>query len=261
MKVLPPGTLLQLMYLRERLEHIPVGKFIEIGPGSGEVTQLLLDLGWSGKAYDLGESTVHDLKERFATEIDTHRLAVLNEDFILSAQPESVDLVISCMVMEHFDDSTQSRYMQAAERALKPVGLMIGIVPSSPEHWGIEDDIAGHCRRYTRQDVKQLTVDNKWNLLHVAGLTYPISNLLLPVSNFLVRRNESQKLTLSALDRTKLSGRRRVRFKTHFPPLLGLFLNPITLYPLHLLQKMFAKSDRTLVLMFEARPENGAVNL
>ena len=47
-RVLPPGTILQLMYLRERLENIKPGRFIEIGPGSGEISGLLLDLGWTG---------------------------------------------------------------------------------------------------------------------------------------------------------------------------------------------------------------------
>lgn len=254
MKVLPPGTLLQLMYLRERLEKIPVGAFAEIGPGSGEITRLLLDMGWSGIAYDLGENTIADLKVRFEAEINADRISVLNQDFLLSSPQNSVDLVISCMVMEHLEDATQIQFMQTASRALKPNGRMISLVPSSPRHWGIEDDIAGHCRRYTRQDVIRLASDNQWELLHVAGLTFPVSNLLLPVSNFLVQRSESKKLTLSALERTKLSGRRQVKYKTHFPSLLGLLLNQYTVYPFHLLQKLFAKSDRALVLLFEAVP-------
>ncbi len=254
MKVLPPGTLLQLMYLRERLERIPAGTFAEVGPGSGEITRLLLDMGWSGSAYDLGENTIADLKERFAAEISADRIAVLNQDFLLSSPQNSVDLVISCMVMEHLDDALQTQFMRVASRALKPNGRMISLVPSSPAHWGIEDDIAGHCRRYTRPDVARLASDNHWDLLHVAGLTFPVSNLLLPVSNYLVRRSEGQKLALSALERTKLSGRRQVKYKTHFPSLLGLLLNEYTLYPFHLLQKFFAKSDRALVLLFEAVP-------
>ena len=48
MRALPPGTILQLMYLRERLRNIKPGRFIEIGPGSGEITRLLLELGWAG---------------------------------------------------------------------------------------------------------------------------------------------------------------------------------------------------------------------
>ena len=46
--VLPPGTLLQHMYLRERLRDRPAGTFVEVGVGSGHMSRLLLDLGWSG---------------------------------------------------------------------------------------------------------------------------------------------------------------------------------------------------------------------
>ena len=51
--VLPPGTLLQHMYLRERLRTRPPGTFVEVGVGSGHLSRLLLDLGWRGIGYDL----------------------------------------------------------------------------------------------------------------------------------------------------------------------------------------------------------------
>ncbi|WP_373085382.1 class I SAM-dependent methyltransferase [Sneathiella sp.] len=255
MKVLPPGTLLQLMYLKERLNRIPSGKFIEIGPGSGEITRLLLDSGWSGYSYDLDGKTITALKERFSQEITENRLAPTNADFVLSPPPsEKVDLVISCMVMEHLEEETQTAYMRTAAECLKNNGIMIALVPSSPAHWGIEDDIAGHCRRYTRASVTALTESSGYILRHAAGLTFPVSNLLLPISNFLVNRSERSKLKLSALDRTKLSGRRQVMFKTYFPVLLGVVLNKYALFPLHIIQKLFSNSERSLVLYFEAQP-------
>ena len=156
------------------------------------------------------------------------------------------------MVMEHLDETLQSTFLARAAASLEPTGLMIALVPGSPQHWGIEDDIAGHCRRYTRGAVQELLREHHWRLNHLAGLTFPLSNLLLPLSNFLVRRSEAQKLALSALERTRQSGRRVVRFKTHFPALLGLLLNEATLYPLHLLQKACAQVESALVLFFEA---------
>jgi phospholipid N-methyltransferase len=254
MLVLPPGTLLQLMYLRERIRQIPSGRFIEIGPGSGEITGLLLDHGWSGCSYDLEAKTVANLKERFTKEIVEQRFTPINDDFLLSPPPhEKVDLVISCMVMEHLEEDAQNTFMKMSADYLKKGGVMIGLVPSSPAHWGIEDDIAGHCRRYTRNSIETLVSVNGWKLLHIAGLTFPISNLLLPVSNFLVNRSERSKLDLSPLDRTKQSGRRQVKYKTYFPSVLGILLNKFTLFPLYLLQKMFIKSEGALVLYFEAQ--------
>lgn len=257
MVVLPPGTLLQLMYLRERIRQVLPGRFIEIGPGSGEITRLLLDHGWSGCSYDLEAKTIATLRERFAKEIAEQRFMPINDDFLTIRSSEKADLVISCMVMEHLDDDAQNTFMKKSAEYLKESGIMIGLVPSSPDHWGIEDDIAGHCRRYTRVGIETLATVNGWKLLHIAGLTFPISNILLPVSNFLVNRNERSRLDLSPLDRTKLSGRRQVKFKTHFPIILGILLNEFTLFPIHLIQKLFVKSERALVLYFEAQPCSG----
>jgi SAM-dependent methyltransferase len=258
--VLPPGTLLQLMYLDERLKRMPPGRFIEIGPGSGEITARLAKLGWRGTVYDLSEDTISGLAKRFANEIREGRIEAKVGDFLQSAAPERpesrADLVISCMVMEHLDDAGECAFMRQAARQLRPHGLVIGFVPASPAHWGIEDDIAGHCRRYSRQSLKTLLETTGWVPRHLAGLTYPISNILLPLSDLLVRRSEAQKLALPVIERTRLSGRRNVRFKTHFPALLKLVLNDTAMLPLHWMQKAFTRSERALVLYFEAARRN-----
>jgi len=255
-KGLPPGTILQLMYLRERLAQVQPGRFVEVGPGAGHITALLLESGWSGDVFDLEGTTVDGLRERFRSAIEAGWLSVHQSDFVVDGErlAAGVDLVISCMVMEHLDDAQESAFMTAAARLLRPGGRMIGIVPGSPAAWGIEDDIAGHLRRYTRTALAGLTARTGWRLLHISGLTYPVSNLLLPVSNWLVLRHEKSKLDLPLLDRTKQSGRRQVRFKTHFPALLDGLLNDITLRPLHWLQKLASGRESALVLYFEAQP-------
>lgn len=254
MRVLPPGTLLQLKYLDERLSLLEPGYFIEIGPGSGEITRLLLQRGWSGRSYDLEAKTIELLKLRFKHEINTGRLEALNENYLLAESSKNADLVISCMVMEHLEDDFQLEFMVTSVAHLKQGGVMIGIVPGSPGHWGVEDDIAGHCRRYTRNSIQELATACGWRLIHITGLTFPISNLLLPISNFLVSRSELSKLSLSTLERTKQSGHREVKFKTHFPSLLGIVLNEYTIYPLHLIQKLFSTSEKALVIYFELIP-------
>ncbi len=257
MSVLPPGTILQLMYLRERLRNIEPGCFIEIGPGSGEVTNLLLELGWVGVSYDLEPRTVELLKNRFSRVIFEGRFNAKNEDYLsIDANSEvKVDLIISCMVMEHLSDDLENKFMKLSSELLCDNGLMIGFVPSSPAHWGVEDDIAGHCRRYTRDALCKLANSNGWYIRNLTGLTYPLSNILLPISNFLVRRAEKSKLTMTDLEKTKASGIRDLQFKTNFSSILSLLLNRHVLLPLYWIQKVFSFSSNSLVLYFEAAPK------
>ncbi|NKK61367.1 methyltransferase domain-containing protein [Rhizobium leguminosarum bv. viciae] len=254
MKALPPGTILQLMYLSERLERLQPGRFIEIGAGNGEITSLLLSRGWIGSVYEFDADTTARLKERFADEIVEDRLVLSNSNYVRS-ETADVDIVISSMVMEHLSDEDEALFMQKSRANLEHKhGTLIGIVPAGPRYWGIEDEIAGHFRRYTPDRIEAVARACGWSLQHLKGLTFPVSNLLLPVSNYLVTKQEGAKVSLSKLEQTKESGRRNVKFKTTFPSIFSLILNQYTMYPLHLLQKVLGPTNRSLVLYFEARP-------
>ena len=252
---LPPGTILQLMYLEERLRDTPPGRFIEIGPGGGEITNLLLKLGWQGQSVDLDETTVLRLENRFNVEVQQGRFLCRCADFLSLDERATADLVISCMVLEHLDDEEQSRFWRKTAEALDEGGIMIALVPASQSHWGIEDEIAGHYRRYDRAQVEAVAGSNNFDIAHMAGLTFPLSNWLLPISNYLVWRAEARHLDLSMEERTKLSGRREVSLKTTFPDIFSLVLNRFTLYPFYLLQKWSLRSKRALVIYFEAKPD------
>lgn len=250
----PPGEILQLLYLQERLQLIAPRTFIEVGPGRGAISRLLLNLGWRGVAYELGEDSAAEIQQTFCTEIAQGQYKIIAGDWLSSLGNGPAELVVSCMVMEHLDHRMEAAFMRHAAASLSPGGRMIGFVPAAPQYWGIEDDIAGHHRRYTREALQNLMARTGWRLTHVAGLTYPLSNLLLPISNRLVKRAEQKMLELSRVERTVRSGRRNVPGKTHFPAALGLLLNSTMMRPFHWLQKWCRRSENALVIYFEAEP-------
>jgi SAM-dependent methyltransferase len=256
---LPPGTLLQHMYLRERLRRRSPGRFVEVGVGRGELSNILLDLGWTGIGYDVSDDAVTVAGEVNGAQIARGRYELRAEDWLNVEPSARVDLVISSMVIEHLADEEEERYFERCRSWLRPGGLAILFVPASPAHWGIEDEIAGHVRRYTRQGIERRLRELEWVPGHVAGLTYPLSNVLLPLSNILVRRAEEGKRELSMEERTRRSGVRDVPLKTRFSPAFGLLLNRFTLYPFHLLQKAGRTSAKALVLYVECGPLNSTV--
>lgn len=252
--MLPPGTILQLMYLKERLRDVPPGRFIEIGVGQGHLSACLLALGWNGTGFELDPASSRAALERNAEAVATGRYDVRNVDWLDCVPDAKADLLVSCMVLEHFDDSGEARYLDQCRRWLSPRGLGVLLVPGSPQDWGIEDDIAGHYRRYSRESLSARLSALGWRVQHMAGLTFPLSNALLPVSNALVRRAEGTRQAWSMAERTMASGKREVVGKTAFPSWAGLLLNETAMYPLHLVQKLFRGARRALVLYAEFVP-------
>ncbi|MFL0647392.1 hypothetical protein AB7310_05915 [Cylindrospermopsis raciborskii UAM/DH-BiRr] len=141
------------------------------------------------------------------------------------------------MVLEHLNTEEESSYFITTRNILDEKGTAILLVPSCPDYWGCEDEIAGHYRRYTFAEIRQKLSSFGFAVKDLAGLTYPISNILYPVSELLVSRAESKLKSQTMLARTQRSGNRNVFLKTNFPNILGLVLNELTMYPFHLLQK------------------------
>jgi SAM-dependent methyltransferase len=249
---LPPGTILQRLYLRRRLKHVRPGRFVEVGTGTGDLAELLIGLGWQGVGYELNPDAAATARRRNPT------FEVREADWLDAApEAETADLVISSMVIEHLVDDDEAKYFQRAAEWLRPGGMAVVLTPGSPAHWGVEDDIAGHQRRYTRKGMADRLRELGWKADHLVGLTYPLSNLLLPISNRLVARAELDRLQLSERDRTVLSGNRDVPGKTSLPPVADVLVNEMTMYPWHLLQRLFADHRHALVLYLEARPIPG----
>lgn len=239
------------MYLRRRLRHRPPGVFEEVGAGRGILSRLLLDLGWRGTAFDLNADALHAASALNADAVRDGRFATRHESWFDAEPARPVDLVLSCMVVEHFDDDLEARYFLKCRDALAPMGRGVLFVPGSPRHWGVEDEIAGHYRRYTIDTLAARLRELGLQPHHLAGLTWPLSNLLLPVSNFLVGRREGEKKKMTLSERTELSGNRDVAWKTTFPPATKLLLNEVVMLPAYGLQLLGRGNRKAMVVYAE----------
>ena len=259
MEEIAPGYILQRMHLRKRISRWKQdgrSTFIEVGSGNGINSQLFLSNGLKGVAFDLNPDSCAINQSRNQKFVDRGDFKVLHEDFLEAEGLDKVDIVFSSMVIEHLDEQQVNQYFEKCKACLNPGGLIVSIVPANMKFWGIEDEIAGHYKRYTMKCFDRLATIHHLQTVQQVGLTYPLSNILLKLSNRLVRHGEKKKLELGIDDRTRLSGNRKVKFKTHFPRYMKLILNEFTLYPFHLMQQFFRTNSGAMVIHCEFQNGN-----
>jgi SAM-dependent methyltransferase len=252
-----PGTILQLMYIKKRLRFIAKtnSTFLEIGAGNGILSNLLLQMGFNGTGVDMNVSACENNKKLNSSFIKNKRYSVCNDDF-MSMGNVKFDFVISCMVIEHIPDDLLKLFIDKCKQVLNPGGRIIYLVPSSMKYWGIEDEIAGHIKRYEYSTIETLGNTNNLAIEHVAGLTYPLSNWLFSLSNRIIKKKETDKLNLSLQDRTIYTGNRNILYKTKFPGIFNIVLNPVILYPLYVLQNMNLTNPNAMVIYCELANTN-----
>ena len=77
---------------------------------------------------------------------------LLNGDLSkLPIRPESVGLIVAMDILEHLDDDATG--IRSFHQALKQQGVLIITVPAFGFLWGTQDEVTGHKRRYSRQEI------------------------------------------------------------------------------------------------------------
>jgi SAM-dependent methyltransferase len=251
-KGLAPGTILQFMFIKNRLNKI-IGNnkiFIEVGSGNGHLSNLLLNNNYKGFGVDLNSSACQNNAMLNEDYIKLKKYNIHNGDFNNQVQ-NNFDFLISSMVIEHINDEDLKVFINNAKKIIKPNGKLVFLVPSNMDAWGIEDDIAGHVKRYTFKDINELALNNELKVDYKCGLNYPVSNWLLKLSNRIVNKNEAHLKSKTELEKTIYTGNRNVKYKTVFPSYLNIVLNEIVLLPFYWLQRLNANNQKSLVMYFE----------
>lgn len=130
------------------------GPVLETGSGPGIITRLLLDKGFTVTGVDVNEEILKRLRKQFQDTPD--RFAALQADIAradLAALPGAPFGTVLCLnLLEHIDDDLAALWNM--ERALKPGGRLIVLVPAHPWLYGSMDEMFGHRRRYRRSELE-----------------------------------------------------------------------------------------------------------
>jgi SAM-dependent methyltransferase len=163
----------------------PPGRFVEMGAGTGHMTRIFLDRGFSGACHDLGEDSRRMMQENLA--YAGKRIAVVDD---LAELPEAAfDYLFAFEVLEHIGADLE--VLRGWMRYLKPGGRLLVSVPAHARKYGRSDEIVGHVRRYEKVALQTLLSAVGVSDIRIVNYGFPATELTRRLSNRLIRNDRS----------------------------------------------------------------------
>lgn len=133
-------------------------RVIELGAGTGNFTELLLDKELV-VAVDNDEAAIVNIRERFSDfeNLVAHNIDISNPE-LLELRRYNAKTVVCINVLEHIeDDASALLYMY---KLLPEEGKLALLVPAFQSLFGSFDLLVGHYRRYVKKDLHTKLTDS-----------------------------------------------------------------------------------------------------
>lgn len=195
-----PRYLLRRHCIRRLIRGLPPGEVLEVGCAQGDTLRLLAERGFRGLGVDLSEEAVAMAARTLAGFEGRVRAGLAGAE----EGTGPYDYLVSFEVLEHIEDD---RAAVARWRGfLRPGGRLILSVPADPRKWGPSDEAVGHCRRYTRDGLRQLLEDAGFRVERLWGYGFPMANVSQYFGNRADRRRAAELAAVPRETRSARSG-------------------------------------------------------
>jgi SAM-dependent methyltransferase len=133
------------------------GSALDIGCGDGFFTFNLIKEGYVVDAIDISLEAIKSTKDRLEKSGLTPCVNLFNKNIFEFKPNEKYDLILCLEVLEHIEQDTKA--LKQMNGWLNEGGILILSIPHRQDLWNYSDEVGGHCRRYSKEDVT-----NKLNL-------------------------------------------------------------------------------------------------
>ncbi len=216
----------------EILRHLKPGKkFLEIGAGNFQLSIELLNYFNTGVSLDF-HPDVDEVYASLSADFKK-RLEVRKTDFLTTDFNETYDCIVACEVMEHVHNDAD--FLNKILQLLKPKGQIIISVPARMKYWSTHDEIAGHIKRYEKDEV--LNLFDKFQNVKVVSYGYPFVNLLRFARIMLAKRQYKERQNWNQKQLTTKSGMETL------PSFLRFLVNKKVFLPFNLFARFFNNFD------------------
>jgi len=196
---LPPNAALRWHVVRRHVQALAPATVLECGTGQGAVGARLCQ-----RAAYVGVEPDAESRATAAGRLPSGTRLLAGVDEL--GDDEQFDLLCAFEVVEHLDDDAGTLARWAAH--VRPGGHVLVSVPADPERFGPADELAGHIRRYSAQDLADLFASAGLVTESVRHYGHPLGALLETGRNAVARRRLAGGTTPTDMaSRTASSGR------------------------------------------------------
>jgi len=140
-------------------EVLSEGIILDAGCGDGSLSISLAKYGFKVKSIDLSSGFVAMLKDKAERAHLSEHIYANHDDIINLEFPDnSFDGIVCGEVLEHVSEDKKA--VTEFNRVLKKGGICVITVPINPQLWDIWDVVAGHVRRYSKNELINLFQEN-----------------------------------------------------------------------------------------------------
>ncbi len=209
---------------------------VELGYGSGAVLELLSDQGFRATGLDMSASALAIARARVGRIPAERRPEVLVGGFEqLESLRGTAGALLMFEVLEHVEDDVG--LLQEIHDLLGPGGAILLSVPAHQARFSRVDEMAGHFRRYEKDELTSRLRDAGFEPEVFWCYGYPLANLLMRVRR-MITPDQGDADTSELVERSAESGN-----MIPMRRLVGSVVNETTMLPFSLLQRPFMRTD------------------
>lgn len=186
-------------------DYVPKdSKFLEIGCADGELSSRIAKMGLAGDICDISEEAIKEAKKLIKERRVDKKLNVYNADLFAYKTAMRYDLIVMLEVLEHIENDKAA--LSKVNSLLKSGGFFLISVPAKKTLWGASDVLAGHFRRYDKEELKHKLEQSGFKILEIYSYGFPFLNILKLFRDFTASQRLKNKGAKTMIERSKRSG-------------------------------------------------------